>query len=376
MRTRLPPLLSGTAVIALATMLLLPHQAAASYDVRNLVSNNGLPGTITDPDLVNAWGMSFPSGGGPFWVSDNGSGVATLYNGNGAGSKLGLTVTIPPSPSAPTGQVFNPTTDFGIGPAGAQQPGRFIFASENGVISAWNPAIDPTHAQVGVDRSSTGAVYKGIAIGSSGGQNFLYATNFTNGTVDMIDKNFNVVKQFTDPSIPSNFAPFNASVINGSLYVTYAEREPGGIDDVKGLGNGYVVQFATDGTVVARIATQGTLDSPWGLARAPDGFGPFSGALLVGNFGNGTINAFDWTTHAFLGQLTDASGKVISIDGLWSLVFGNDGQAGSSRDLFFTAGPDDEMNGLFGRITIPEPATLALLGGALLLLFGVARKAR
>lgn len=351
----------------------------AGYVQTNLVSD--LPGVaaLTDPNLQNPWGMS-SSPTSPIWVSDNRTGLATLYNG--AGAIQSLVVTIPPPtggtpPAAPTGQVFNGSaTDFKL-PNG--NPARFIFATEDGTISGWNGG---TSAVLVVDNSVSGAVYKGLAIGSSGGSNFLFATNFNAGTIDVFDAAFNSVNtggKFTDPNLPAGYAPFNIQNINGTLYVTYALQDAAKHDDVSGPGNGFVDAFDTAGNLIKRVSSGGALDSPWGLALGSAGFGQFAGDLLVGNFGDGRISAFDPISDAFLGQLQDQSASPITIDGLWGLRFGNGGSGGDVNALFFTAGipgPDNvEDHGLFGTVTVPEPATLALLGiGLASLAFGRRRK--
>lgn len=354
--------------LALAGLLAAPALAAqAAYVETDLVSN--VPGRAAqlDPDLVNPWGLS-ASPTSPWWVSDNGTGLSTLYNGSGV--KQGLVVTIPPSPgsppgsqSTPTGQVFNPTTDFQITP---NTPARFLFATEDGTIAGWNPGTG-TVAPLKVDNSASGAVYKGLALGSTGSGNLLYAANFTGGKIDVFDAAFTPTTPgggFLDPNLPAGYVPFNIQNLGGQLYVTYALRQPGADDETAGPGLGIVDVFDTDGSLIRRLATGGTLNAPWGLALAPAGFGEFAGALLVGNFGDGLINAFDAATGAFLGQIADATGTPIAIDGLWGLAFGNGGNAGSPNELFFTAGLDDEANGLFGKlsaVSVPEPASWTLL---------------
>ena len=350
------------------------HAIAGSFEQTNLVSD--IPGIarVTDSNLANPWGMSFPPTG-PMWVSDNAMGVATLYNGSGQPFPVGspLVVTIPPpsilptATAAPTGNVFNPTADFG--------GDRFLFATEDGTISGWSGG---TSAVLRVDNTidpttNTGPVYKGLALASSGGNNFLYAANFRDARIDVFDKNFtNVTAKFpfTDPigDMPSGFAPFGIRSLNGQLYVTYALQNDVKHDDVKGVGNGFVDIFNTDGTFVKRLITMGPLNSPWGLAIAPPDFGSLSNDLLVGDFGDGLIHAFDpITPETLLGTLNDSQGNPIMIDGLWGLNFGNGFTAGPTNTLFFTAGINDEMNGLFGTLTtVPEPSALALTGTALL----------
>jgi uncharacterized protein (TIGR03118 family) len=326
---------------------------SGAYLETNLVSD--LPGVAinTDAHLVNPWGIA-ASSSSPFWIADNGTGLSTLYNGSG--TPQSLVVTVPPPggdmpPSAPTGIVFNGTTDFTVSSGGKSGGAAFIFATEDGTISGWSPTVDATHAILEVDNSSTGAVYKGLALGSNASGNLLFATNFNAGTVDVFDKNFKKVNlPFADPKLPTGFAPFGIRNINGSLYVTYAEQDDDAHDDVAGPGNGFIDVFDTNGVLLRRLVSGGALNSPWGLALAPGNFGTFSNALLVGNFGDGLINAFDPTTGASLGQVQDVHGNAVHVDGLWGLAFGNGGSAGSTNTLFFTAGINGERNGLFGSL--------------------------
>ena len=357
-------------LVLLSLLFLSAFTYAGSYQQTNLVSD--IPGlaAFTDPNLVNSWGVAF-SPTGPFWVADNGAGVATVYYGNGRPfpkPSTPLVVTVPPptastGTSAPTGLVFNGTSDFVVTKNGASGPGRFLFDTEDGTISGWNPGVDRTHAVIAVDNSAPGgadgsafgAVYKGLALARNGSSNFIYAANFSDGVVEMYDANFNFVKSFTDPSITPDaatpgFAPFGIRHIGGQLFVTFAMQDADRHDDVAGAGVGFVDIFSADGDFVRRFATGGTLNSPWGLALAPANFGRFSNALLVGNFGDGRINAFAPTSGSFLGQLQNNQGQPISIDGLWTLTFGNGGLAGATNSLFFSAGINDEGDGLFGRI--------------------------
>jgi len=344
--------LLGTLLLAAALTLAasLPATAAQSFYVQtNLVSDiPGLAGS-TDPDLVNPWGLT-RSATSPWWVSDNGTGKSTLYTASGG--KVPLTVTIPPTGSAPTGVVFNGGSGFVVVSGAASGPSRFIFATENGTIAGWSPAVNPTKAIQAVDNSAS-AVYKGLAIATSGGATFLYATNFKASSVDVFDSTFHpatLAGTFSDPDIKAGFAPFGIANLNGNLYVTYAKRDETGHDDVAGPANGFVDVFDTSGHLLRRAATRGRLNSPWGVALAPANFGRFSGDLLVGNFGDGRINAFDPATGAFLGQLQNPAGHPIDINGLWGLAFGNGGLAGDATTLFFAAGLNDEADGLFGSI--------------------------
>ena len=343
----------------------------------------GYPATNNpdNPDLKNPWGISH-SPTSPFWLSDNGAGKATLYNG--AGVKQGLVVTIAtppgqtPGTATPTGQVRNGVvpTGFNVTAGANTGPSSFIFATEDGTISGWNPNVDATHSIIAVDKSAiptaaTGAVYKGLAIAPD--SSLLYAANFRAGTVEVYDPTFKQVNTITDPTVPAGYAPFNVQVLNGKLYVSFALQDVAKHDDVAGAGNGFVDVFNLDGTGMKRLISNGVLDSPWGLDIAPAGFGPFANDLLVGNFGDGTINVFDPTTDALLGTLTDLNGNPIVIEGLWALDNGNNGTGFDPNAVYFTAGlstfgvPDSiESAGLFGDIAfIPEPGSLALLATGL-----------
>jgi uncharacterized protein (TIGR03118 family) len=340
-------------------MLKLVPSLPITYQQHNLVSD--LPGLAdrVDPNLVNPWGLaSGPAT--PFWIADNHTSNSGVYDGNGVPTRAAVAIL-----GAPTGIVFNPTTDFVVTPG---QPAKWVFATEDGTIAAWNSGAA---AVTKADLSALGTVYKGLALGSSGGKNYLYAANFSAGRVDVFDANFVPVAlagTFADPNLPASFAPFNVQNIVGKLYVTYALPDAARHDDVSGPGNGYVDVFDTDGTLLQRLISQGPLNSPWGVVLAPAGFGGFGGALLVGNFGDGRINAFHPTTGAWLGGLQNPSGAAISIDGLWGLTFGNGNQAGDAHTLYFTAGIAGsgtvEDHGLFGRIAPSASATANATEGA------------
>ncbi len=354
--------LAGVLTMTLVLALSSPATAKEKnlYQQTNLVSDLSGRAAHTDTHLVNSWGMAL-SDTSPFWVSDNGTGVATLYNGSGQPFPVGspLVVTIPPhTGSTPTGQVFNPTSDFVVTSGGKSGPSFFIFATEDGTIAGWNPNVPAflsTTAILVVDNSATGAVYKGLALGRTSAGNFLYATNFHAGNIDVFDKDFkpaSLAGSFSDPEIPAGFAPFNIQNLGNQLYVTYAKQDAAKHDDVAGEGNGFVNVFDTSGHFIERIASRGKLNSPWGLALAPAGFGKFSHDLLIGNFGDGRIHAFDLSTDTRRGQLRGLDGKPITIDGLWALTFGRDGQNnGPTNLLFFTAGIDKEHHGLFGSLS-------------------------
>ena len=358
-----PKIVACMAVIGLSSMC--QPAAATLFSQHNLVTDDQSANTadVTDPNLKNAWGMS-SSPSSPFWISDNGTGLSTLYRvtpQNDTVTKVGLEVSIPGDGSV-TGQVFNSAG------AGHFNGDNFLFVSEDGTVSGWRGALG-TSAETLVTGSADN-VYKGTAFATIGGNSYLYAANFHTGNIDVVKGNAaapNLPGNFTDPNLPAGFAPFNVQHLGDALYVTYA-KQGAGKDDEKGLGNGFVNKFDLQGNLIKRIASQGALNSPWGLALAPSTFAEFANALLVGNFGDGRINAFDPTTAAFLGQLQGISGNPLEIDGLWGLSVGNNGNGGSPDRLYFTAGPNDEANGLFGvlQAQVPELTTFPLLSAALL----------
>jgi uncharacterized protein (TIGR03118 family) len=350
------------------------------FVVTNLTSNLKGAAQNMDPVLQNAWGVTFSPGASPFWIADNATGCSTLYDGQGAiASTLQVKIPLPggsipntackpatsnasPTPAAPTGVVWNPNPNpnFLVPNQSTSTPAVFIFDTEDGTISAWAGGLNPgDQAVLAVDNSGSGAVYKGLVFGTNAKGVFLFATNFNAGTVDVFgpaNASSNGMYApvttdggFMDPDIPSGFAPFGIQNINGNLFVTYAKQNAAKHDDVAGAGNGFVDIFDTDGNLLRRFASQGPLNSPWGVARASFAFGRFSDAILIGNFGNGKIHAFGSDGH-FLGTLRDVNGKQIIIDGLWTLTLGG-GRNSSPKTLYFTAGPNGETNGLFGTIT-------------------------
>jgi uncharacterized protein (TIGR03118 family) len=344
-----------------------------AYIRTDLVSNTQNLAQPLDPNLQNAWGVA-NAPGGPLWVSDNNDGLSTLYDGNGVKTKLTITVPlpagkVPPPAAAPTGLVWNPTAGFTITVGTTTVPATFIFDTEDGTISAWNPAVDPISANATstatliVDNSQKGAVYKGLAFGTNIHGNFLFATNFAAGTVEVYDPTFKPVTldgNFSDPNIPAGFAPFGIANIDNNLFVTYAKQNAQKNDEITGPGLGFVDVFTTDGVLIKRFASGGALNAPWGVARATQNFGEFSGDILIGNFGQGKfggwINAFDGgNDNRFLGPLQGADGQPISIDGLWSIVFGTFKNSVADT-LYFTAGPNQQQNGLFGKI-VAQPST-------------------
>jgi uncharacterized protein (TIGR03118 family) len=356
-----------------------PGKGPNRYVVSNLTSD--LPGMAqnTDAVLQNAWGVTFTPGASPFWIADNATGCSTLYDGTGVPQpQPPLQVKIPlpdgtvpdtacmhadpnnppdPTPAAPTGLAWNPTTTFLV--PNTTSPATFIWDTEDGTIAAWTNGLTPANQAVLAVNNSPGAVYKGLVFGTNPHGVFLFATNFRGGTIDVFAPNGSagyrqatsteIEGSFTDPKIPAGFAPFGIQNINGNLFVTYALQNDEKHDDVAGKGNGFVDIFDTDGHLLRRFASRGTLNSPWGVARASFAFGRFSGDILVGNFGDGKINVFD-SSGNFLGILRDEKGKPIVIDGLWTLTLGG-GRNSSSDTLYFTAGPNEETDGLFGTIT-------------------------
>jgi uncharacterized protein (TIGR03118 family) len=339
----------------------------SAYQQTNLVSD--VPGLAptTDPNLQNPWGLS-QTPDGQFRVADNHAGVATLYNA--AGRVVGSPITIPTPPgitppAAPNGNVFNTTSDFVIGRGNRRAPATVIFSTEDGTLVGWNPEVDKHEGVIAADLSGTGAVFKTLTAGKVNGANYLYASDFHNGVVDVFDKNFQLhtfsTDQFIDPSIPAGFAPFGLKVVNGDLFVTYAKQDDARHDDVAGVGNGFIDEFTLGGQFITRFASQGLLNSPHGMAVAPDNFGQFSNALLVGNFGDSKVNAFDPKTGAFLGQLADAQGHPLVLNGgfqegdtkgLWGITFGNGHGGAATNSLFFAAGINAENDGLFGKVTV------------------------
>ena len=351
------------ALIAVSLFLLILSNTAFArsntgggfYKQTNLTSD--IPGLAknTDARLVNPWGISFAPTNA-FWLSDNNSGLSTLYNGQG--KRQTLVVTVPPAKGrktgSPTGTVFSSFSGaFMVTENGISGPSGFLFDSEDGTISGWNPLVNPTHAILAVDNSSSGAVYKGLAIAVINSNPYLYAANFHAGTIDVFDKNFAPARlkgSFQDPHIPKGYAPFNVQSIGSSLYVTYAMQDKVRHDDVPGRGRGFLDVFDDNGNLIKRLVSRGQLNAPWGVALAPTNFGHFSNDLLVGNFGDGSINAFDPGTGAFLGTLVNSQNEAIHIDGLWALAFGSGGESGQTNQLFFTAGIQHEQHGLFGMI--------------------------
>jgi uncharacterized protein (TIGR03118 family) len=360
------------------------HAERNGYVVTSLVSNLAGHAKVQDPVLQNAWGVAFTASGSPFWVNDNATGCSTLYTGSGTKVPLQVSIPLPGnivpasschpvdaknpptlSPAAPTGIIWNPSPAFLV--PGTKIPALFIFATEDGTLSAWAQGLTPLdHAVLAADNSmnptpNDGAVYKALAFGLNAHGAFLFATNFRAGTVDVFGATgsnglFTAATTdggFLDPDLPAGYAPFGIANIDGDLFVSYAKQDDQKHDDVAGAGHGFVDVFDTDGHLLRRFASRGPLNSPWGMTRASFAFGRFSGKILIGNFGNGRINVFE-EDGRFVDELETAQGKPVVIDGLWTIALG--GGSGSQSDtLYFAAGPNGETNGLFGTIT-PAPA--------------------
>jgi uncharacterized protein (TIGR03118 family) len=343
-------------VAAIAAVTSLTSAAATgdnSFVVHNLVSD--VPGLAdhTDSTLVNAWGLTSLATS-PWWVADNGTDATTLYRADG--TKVVLTTPDIQVPNAPTGAAANSSGNFVVTEGTSSGPARFLFDTEEGKILGWTPAVSIAHAVVGADRSDVGAIYKGLAISST--QDTLYAADFHNARVDVFDASFHLVTMpgaFVDPKLPDGFAPFGIANLGGRIFVSYAKQDADREDEIAGQGLGFVDVYDQAGTFLQRVVNRGQLNAPWALALAPAGFGPFGGDLLVGNFGDGRINAYAPQasgTYERVDALRGEGNKPIAIDGLWAIAFGKGSVAnnGPLDTLFFTAGPDDESHGLFGTI--------------------------
>ena len=331
-------------------------QSGNSFTQSNLVSDGSVKAQTTDPQLINPWGIAIGQQT-PFWINAAGSGFSEVYD---SGGNKQFVVQIPAAGGqskvgSPAGIAFNPSaTDFVLPHSSAA---LFLFGSLDGTISAWNAAL--TNAQIVVDNSSSGASYTGLAIGNNGAANYIFAANFTANTIDVFDAKFAPAKlsgDFVDPAIPQGYGPFNVHVLNNQVFVMYAMQTPGGGPPTVGAGAGYVSVFDSNGKLLNHAIAGGKLNAPWGLALAPASFGAFGGDLLIGNFGDGTINAFDPISFTFKDQLQDTNGKPIQNDRLWELIFGQNG-TGDPNTLYFSAGVNDEKGGLFGAIKANGPVT-------------------
>jgi uncharacterized protein (TIGR03118 family) len=353
--TTLKSLAAGLAIAAVVLVAAVPIPAAVdnAHSVQALVSDVSGAASTTDANLVNPWGLT-ASPSSPWWVADNGTDKSTLYDGN-TGAIVPLVVQVD---GGPTGIVFNGAAGFVVQNGPASGPARFIFASEDGKIRGWNPAVPPsTVAHIGADRSGVGANYKGLAIAQTASGPLLYAADFHNARVDVFDGSWNLAGApgaFVDQGLPAGYAPFGIQTIDARIFVSYAKQDEEAVDELAGQGLGFVDVYDTAGNLLERVAQHGQLNAPWGLALAPASYGRFGGQLLVGNFGGGEINAYQELSNGHFehrGTLRGADGKPLAIDGLWALEFGNGAAAGPTDTLFFTAGPDEESHGLFGSIT-------------------------
>jgi len=350
-------------VLPVISALALPAMAQ-HYKQTNLTADQSGVAALTDANLVNPWGLS-RSSGSPWWVSDNGTGLSTLYDGTGAAKSL--VVTIPTgdpnvSPTGtPTGTAFNSSTGFALA---AGKPAVFLFVTEDGTVSGWNPGVNQTNAVIMVNTKST-SVFKGMALASmetaTGSATYLYAADFRRARIAVYDSGFNRVHMgedaFLDESIPNGYAPFNIQNIGGDLYVAFAQQDSAKHDEVDGAGLGYVDVFSPSGRLLRRFEHGDWLNGPWGMALASGDFGIYSHDLLVGQFGSGNIAVYDPQSGHFLGMLEDATNAAITIDGLWDISFGSGGTSGPATTLYFTAGIDHEQHGVLGSI-VPVENTL------------------
>lgn len=330
------------------------HRPHVAYESQVLVSNGAIPAPFTDPNLINGWGVAF-NPNGFVWVSSADAGKSVLYNGNGEPQSLVVSIPGPGgSMGNPTGIVFSGGMDFVVSNGTTNGPARFLFATEQGTIAGWAPNVSVTNALTAVDNSASDAAYTGLALSGDGSTHLLYACNFSQRRIDVFDGAFNPVSVpggFVDRHIPDTYAPFGIQAIGGDIYVTYAKQEsPGSDEELTGPGRGFVNVFDPQGHLVRRIASRGPLNAPWGIALAPASFGPLGGALLIGNLGDGTIDAFGPRTGNFLGRLKDETNHAIRIDGLWGIQFGNGIEAQQTNALFWAAGPNDEEDGAYGVI--------------------------
>ena len=339
------PCITLAAGISLALSAPKPH-----FERHDLLSDGFTAAPNVDTNLVNPWGLA-SSPTGPFWIASNDSGTAQIVRADG--SMVAPDVLVPADQSAkPTGLVFHGGDGFVVEEAGVSAPSRFLFVTEDGRLLGWNPMVNQANAIVAVDNRGSGSAYTGAALADVGGRTFLYVANFGEGTIDVFDSNFAPAGSFGDRDAPTNFHPFGIAAIDERIYVTFAERDPATGEDVTGPGKGFIDVFTPNGTLEEHFVSRGELNAPWGLVVAPGGFGPFSHTLLVGNFGDGRILSYNIHNGRFRGALEDGNGQPIVIEGIWGLRFGNGGMAGDPRDLYFTAGIEDESHGVFGEIEL------------------------
>jgi uncharacterized protein (TIGR03118 family) len=336
---------SAAAGLGLALSAPAPH-----FEMTVLLSDGSVAAPNIDPNLVNPWGLA-ASATGPFWIANEGTGTSSVVRADG--SMVIPDVSVPEDQSGhPTGLVFNGGGGFEVEAGGVSASSLFLFVTLDGRLMGWNPNVSAANALVAVDNRGTGSAYTGAALGTIGGRTFLYVANFGMGRIDRFDSDFVPAGDFTDLDVPENYSPFGMANIDGLLYVTFAERDPSTGEDVPGPGKGFIDVFTLDGEFVEQFASRGELNAPWGLVVAPGGFGRFSNKLLVGNFGDGRILGYNIHNGHFVGALEDEEGEAIVIEGIWGLLFGNGGDGGDPRDLYFTAGIDDETHGIFGEIEL------------------------
>jgi uncharacterized protein (TIGR03118 family) len=363
---------AGVAALALSVLPPAVHGATGAnpgYLELSLISDMTNVASHSDGRLLNPWGIVV--GRNTLWVNDNHSGLDTTYTASGAPLKFAIHVPAPGGgPGAPTGLVFNDTTSFTLSNGTRSAPATFLLATEDGTIAAWNAQVTGSNAVIAADRSGSNAVYKGLAIGlDTNGAPWIYAADFHNGMIDVFDAQFHYARSFTDTNLPANYAPFNVRRLRDKLFVTFAKQLlPDAMDDDKGPGHGYLDIFDADGTLLRRFASGGALNSPWGLVVAPPHFGIFSRALLVGNFGDGRINAYELLTGKWLGTMQDALGNELVLDGLWGLTFEKEEVAGqdcqyTAQRLYFTAGPGAEADGVVGLLRPVTPVMQSGGGG-------------
>jgi uncharacterized protein (TIGR03118 family) len=361
-RTSLRPRLAALALCAASAAALVScgsDDTSSGYAMRSLVTDvaAGPYGAAhQDSNLVNAWGLAF-NPAGFVWVANAETSTSTLYDGNGVLQQLVVAIPAGAAGAAqPTGIVYSGTDEFPVTQGGITAPSRFIFVGEAGTVAGWAPSVNLTIAVTVYDASAGGASYRGAALASVAGASRLYASDFHNGRIDAFDAAFNKLVlpggAFVDPTLPAGYAPFGMQNIGGQIFVTYAQLDLASGDEVTGAGLGFVSVFDASGNFVKRLISNGALNAPWGIARAPADFGEFSNALLISNFGDGTINAFDASSGAYMGTLSTSAGVPIAIDGLWGIAFGNGINDQPTNTLFFTAGPADESHGQYGRIDV------------------------
>jgi len=357
------------AIFVCAAAAFAANPPGNAYYQHNLVADTPGIADFTDPNLINPWGIA-TSAASPFWVDDTGTGLSTVYTSTGSISATHAVVPLAGGKTGtgtPTGIIANATGNFAVKPG---TNASFIFSTIDGTISAWANAVSPTQATVMIDNSTKGAVYFGLAVSSNTATNspILYAPNFKSGKVEMYDGAWNPIaagaNAFVDPAVPAGYAPFNIWLLGGKLYVAWAKQNASGTFATRGAGLGEISVFDTGGAMIKHLVSGGQLNEPWGLAIAPANFGAFANDLLVGNFGDGTINAYDPATGAFVGTMQDTKGNNIVLDGLWALIVGNGGNGGDPNAVYFSAGTGGEKHGLLGSLQAAPVVAAGAVGNA------------